>query len=346
MAKAAANIDAQCRQLVNDVSKGIFSPVYLLMGDEPYYPELVCKAIIDNCIPEEDKDFNETICYGGDVTAEQVISAARRFPMMADRQLVAVKDAQMLSNIEELVAYCRQPLDSTVLVLLMRKASLDKRKALYKEIQKCGIVIDSPAVRDYAIANWIISYYSGRGLRIDPGAAALLGESTGTELSNIVIETDKLLKNLPEGTVNISVGDIEKNVGISRQFSIFELTKELSYKNAANALKIAGYIGTSAKFSMPMAVSALYTHFSRILKYAAAASSGNISPEQKARALNGVNPYFYKEYDIAIRNYPLPKAMAAISLLCEYDYLGKGGSGGSISDGELLRELTAKLLNL
>ena len=348
MAKSSVNIDAQCEKILADVRAGRFSPVYLLMGDEPYYPELVCDAIIQNCIPEEEKDFNETICYGGDVTADQIVTAARRFPMMAERQLVVVKEAQQMKNLEELAYYCAEPLDSTVLVVLMHGASADKRKSFYKAACKIGTVVDSPALRDYAVPDWILSYFAARGLKIDPQAAALFAESAGTSLSTIVVETDKLTKALPEGATHVTVEDIERNIGISRQFSIFELTKELSFKNSAKALKIAAHLGDGAKFAMPMAVSALYTHFSRILRYGALLSRGGYpSAEDKARALAGLNPYFYKEYDVAVRNFPVKKAMAAIALLCEYDYLGKGGDGTTVvSDGELLVELTAKLLNL
>ena len=347
MAKTGVNVGQQCAELVGKARAGQFAPVYLLMGDEPYYPDLVCQAIIDNCLQDWEKDFNETICYGADVTAEQVITAARRFPMMAERQLVVVKEAQLMKGLEDLALYCAEPLESTVLVVLMHKASADKKKAFYKAAQKAGVVVDSPALRDYEVPRWIEDYYSGRGLQIDPAAAQLLAESAGTELSTIVVETDKLMKSLPEGTSRISVEDIEKNVGISRQFSVFELTKELSYRNGAKALKIASHIGTSAKFAMPMAVSALYNHFNRILRYAALLSSGGYpSPEDKARALAGVNPYFYKEYDVAVRNYPLPKAMGVMSLLCEYDYLGKGGDGGSATPDQLLMELTAKILGI
>ena len=347
MAKSSVNVPAQCDQILADIRKGVFSPVYLLMGEEPYYPELVCDAILEHCIPEEEKDFNETVCYGAEVTAAQVVTAARRFPMMAERQLVVVKEAQLMKGIEDLALYCAEPLDSTVLVILMHKAAADKRKAFYKSVQKIGTVVDSPALRDYEIPGWIQSYYASRGLQIEPQAAALLAESAGTELSTLVVETDKLTKNLPEGATRVTVSDIERNVGISRQFSVFELTKELSYKHAAKALKIAAHLGDSAKFAMPMAVSALFTHFSRILRYGALLEKdSHPSPEDKASALAGVNPYFYREYDTAVRNYPVRKAMAAVSLLCEYDYLGKGGDGGAASPGELLTELTAKLLNL
>ena len=174
MAKVSVNIDAQCAKILSDVREGRFSPLYLLMGDEPYYPELVCDAIVQACIPEEEKDFNETICYGGEVTAAQVVTAARRFPMMAERQLVVVKEAQQMKGIEELAFYCAEPLDSTVLVVLLHGASVDKRKAFYKAAQKVGVVVDSPALRDYEVPNWILSYYGSRGLQIEPQAAALL----------------------------------------------------------------------------------------------------------------------------------------------------------------------------
>lgn len=345
MAKASNDISAQCGRILQEVRSGVFKPVYLLMGEEPYYLEMVCKAIIDNCLQDYEKDFNETVCYGSEVTVEQVVTTARRFPMMAERQLVVVKEAQALKGIDGLSVYTQDPLDSTVLVLLLHKARLDKRHALYKSIQKAGEVLDSPAVRDYEISGWISDYYRSRGLQIDPQAAALLGESAGTDLTLIAAETEKLLRNLPEGTSRISVQDIEKNVGISREYSIFELTRELSAKNATRALQIASHLGSGARFAMPPAVSALYTHFCRILKYEAARAANPRISREEAAAVLGVNPFFVREYDQAVRNYPMKKTMAVISMLCDYDYLGKGGDGGGTPPQELLAELTAKILN-
>ncbi len=303
------------------------------MGEEPYYPELVCNAIIDNCLQDWEKDFNETICYGADVTAETVITAARRFPMMAERQLVVVKEAQQMKSLEELAIYCQQPLESTVLVILMHGASADKRRGLYKSVLKTGVIVESPVLRDYEMPQWITSYYEGRGLKIHPEAAQLLAESAGTELGKIAVETDKLLKNLPEGVKEIGVADIEKNVGISRQYSIFELTKCLSYRQAAQALKIAAYIGQTPRFVLPMVIAPLFTHFQRIEKYHAGQT-----PQ--------VNPYFLKEYEAAARNYSLPQCMAAISLLTDFDYKGKGGDAGEASQADLFLELVTRLLNI
>ena len=346
MAKGFTETDSLCREIVRDARSGVFKPVYLLMGDEPYYVDMVCEAIIEHCLDDSERDFNQTVCYGADVNADSVITAARRYPMFAERQLVVVKEAQMMKTLEELAVYCQKPLESTVLVIAMHGAAADKRKSLYKTVSKMGAVVDSQALRDYEMPKWISMFYQAKGLRIAPDAAALLAEHAGTDLNKIAIETEKMLKNLPEGTVEVSAEDIEKNVGISRQFSIFELTKELSMRNSARALRIAAYIGSSAKFAMPMAVSALFTHFYKILKYGALLMKtprpGN---DVKAKVL-GVNPYFFSEYDTAVRNYPVKKCMAVIALLKEYDYKGKGGDVGEATPAELMVELVAKILNM
>lgn len=346
MAKGFQETDSLCRDIIDDVRKGIFSPVYLLMGDEPYYVDMVCNAIIENALDEVDRDFNQTICYGADVNPDIVITAARRYPMFADRQLVVVKEAQMMKGLEELAIYCQKPLESTILVIAMHGASADKRKSLYKTVSKMGVVVDSQQVRDYEMARWIPEFYQSRGLKIAPDAAALLAEYAGTDLGKIAVETDKMMKNLPEGTVEVTAKDIEINVGISREFSIFELTKELSAKNSAKALRIASHIGSMAKFAMPMAVSALYTHFYRILKYEALLMK-NPRPDNvtKTKVL-GVKPFFFQEYDMAVRNYPVKKCMAVIALLKEYDYKGKGGDVGEALPSQLMIELTAKILNI
>ena len=345
MAKGFAETDSLCRELVSQARNGIFKPVYLLMGDEPFYPDMVCEAVVQNALDESERDFNQSIFYGADTDAETVMTTARRYPVFAERQLVVVKEAQMMKSLEDLSVYCSRPLDSTVLVICMHGASADKRKSLYKTVSKIGVVVESNSLRDYEIPRWISSYYAGRGLQIAPDAAALLGEYAGTDLSKIAVETDKLMKNLPEGTVRVAAGDIEKNVGISRQYSIFELTRELSLKNAPKALRIAAYIGASPKFAMPMAVSALFTHFYRILKYEALLA-GNPRPgnDMKAKVL-GVNPYFFAEYDKAVANYPLKKCMSVISLLKEFDYTGKGGDVGEATPEQLLTELVTKILN-
>lgn len=348
MAKGSVNTASLSRELIQKASAGEFYPIYLLMGDEPFYLDQVCDAVIEHSLDEFARDFNETICYGADVNADTVITAARRFPMMAERQLVVVKEAQAMGEeLEKLSAYCENPLDSTILVLLLRGASADKRRALYKNCVKNGVVLESNVLRDYEMPSWISQYYSSRGLDIDPYAAALLAESAGTNMSKIVLETDKLLKSLPEGTTKVTAADIERNVGISREFSVFELTKELSSRNGAKALLIARRVGEAPRFAMPMAVSAIFTFFVRVLKYGALKEKSRFPDKADvAAALQGVNPYFWKEYDVAVANYPVKKAMDAISLLCDYDFKGKGGEVGEATPADLLVELVSKLLNL
>ena len=345
-AKSYTETDRQVRELIGEVKSGVFKPVYLLMGEEPYYPDLLCQTIIDNCLQDWEKDFNELICYGADVDADAVITAARRFPMMAERQLVVVKEAQAMKSLEELALYCQKPLDSTVLVILMHGASADKRKSLYKTVLKQGVIVESLPLRDYETEKWVMTYYSERGLQIDPEGARLLVESTGTDLGRIAVETEKLLKNLPEGVKAITPEDIEKNVGISRQFSIFELTKALSFRDAARAVKVARNVGETPKFAMPMAVSMLYTHFNRILRYHALLQAGQGSDSAAKAKVLGVNPYFFKEYDAAVKKYSLKQAMRVISLLNDYDFKGKGGEVGEATPADLLVELTTKILNI
>ena len=340
-------LENKCRKIVEDARNGVFAPVYLLMGGEPYYPDVVCDAIMKYALQDDERDFNQAVYYGLDTDADAVASEARSYPMMAERRLVVLKEAQSMKTLEGLGVYAAEPMDTTVLVILMHGASADKRKALYKNVSKKGIVLESEPLRDYEMPGWITGFYKSRGLAIDPDAAALLAESAGTELDRIAVETEKLQKNLPEGTTRVTAADIEKNVGISREFSIFELTKELSARNAPRALKVAAHIGSGARFALPAAVAPLYTHFSRILRYGALRER-NPRPDRTeiAAALQGVNPYFWKEYDMAVANYPVRKALEVISLLCEYDYKGKGGDAGEAGPGELFMELTNKILSI
>lgn len=345
MAVKFTELESQCRQIINDVKNGNFAPVYLLMGTEPYYPDLVCDEIMKFALTDSERDFNQTVFYGLDTDAGTVASECRSYPMMAERRLVVVKEAQSMKTLEDLAAYASDPMESTVLVILMHGASADKRRALYKNVQKKGVVLVSDALRDYEMPQWITSFYKSRGLDIEPAAAALLAEYAGTDMSRIMLETEKMQKNLPEGTVRVNAADIEKNVGISRQFSIFELTKALSYMKAEKALKIAAYIGNGPKFMLLLATAPLYTHFYRILKYEAALLKNPAMSKADRAKLLGVNPYFMEEYDVAVRNYPIRRCMKVISLLEEYDFKGKGGGSGEASQGDLLMELVSKILN-
>jgi len=342
MAKEKVDSASVAQKIMDAVRSGIFAPVYLLMGEEPYYADLVSAEIQKYALTEDERDFNQFILYGPDTDVEDIIGCARRYPMFAERSLVIVRQAQNLARIEDLSVYVDSPLDSTVLVIVYH-GSLDKRKGLYKSISKVGQILESVPVKDYEMAGWISSYFASRGLRIASDAAALLAEYSGTDLNKITVETDKLLKNLPEGTSEVSAADIEANVGISREFSLFELTKQLSFRDSARALRTAAYIGADAHFAMPKATAALFFHFNKLLRYEALLlNNPNPPSEEKAKILGA--PFFWKEYDIAARNYPLQKTMRIIALIRDYDFKGKGGECGEATPQELFTELIIKIL--
>lgn len=347
MAKEAAYIavDRLCRSLVEDARRGVFKNIYLLMGEEPFYVDMVCDAIVENCIDESERDFNQVICYGADVTVDSVITAARRFPMFAERQLVVLKEAQALKEYEDLALYCQNPLESTVFVICLMGAKADKRRALYKSVQKNGVVVESAALREEHMPGWIGAYFASRGMSISPDAAALFAEFCGQSLGKIAVETDKMLKNLPVGTSAVGIADIEENVGVSRQYSIFELTKALSYHRVDKAVRIATGIGNAPKFNMAAAVPPLFLHFSRLLRYHAFLMTNPRPSENERAAVLGLQPFFVREYDEARRIYPLTKCMQIIALLKEYDFKGKGGFAGEASHGDLLVELVTRILN-
>ncbi|MCQ2116410.1 MAG: DNA polymerase III subunit delta [Bacteroidales bacterium] len=336
--------DKLCRQLVDEARKGIFRPVYLLMGEEPFYVDMVCNAIMANCISEDQKDFNEIICYGSDVDADKVITEARSFPVFSDRRLVVLKEAQAMKDLEMLATYCENPLESTVLVICMMGAKADKRKGLYKSAAKAGVAVESSALRDYEMSGWITSFYLGKGLRISPDAAGLLAESAGMDLNKVAVETEKMLKNLPEGTVEVSAADIEQNIGVSRQYSAFELSNALLSHDVAKSLRIAHYIGSSARFAMPAAVGPVFAQFYKLLRYEAFLMKNPSASNSDKAALLGVNPFFIKDYDMAARWYPVKKCMGVVAIIKEYDFKGKGGNAGEASPGDLLVEMVTKIL--
>lgn len=346
MAKIETNAGALAAQLVKDARKGVFSSIYVLMGDEPYYIDMVCDALIETVVPEEDlKDFCQTVAYASDLSPEAAIAQARLYPMMGERQLVVVKDIQNWRTLDDIIPYIEDPADFTVLVLTMRGKTLDKRKALYKLLSQKATVLESMLIKENKVVDWIISYYKSLGLAISPDAASLLAENVGTNLTKIASDTDKLRKSLPEDIKNITIEDVEKNVGVSREFSVFELNKALAYRNGKRALTLTTNIGSAAKFALPMATALLYAFFYKVLKWQAyAVTNPGASSSEKAASI-GVNPYFAGEYEAAARNYPLPKLVKIVELLKEYDFMGKGGNGFvATTDKDLFIDLITKIL--
>ena len=351
MAKQSTDTTARFRALRDEILAGELKPFYLLFGKEHYYIDELCRLIMEKALPPEERDFGQMVYFGADVKAAQVVATARQFPMMVSRQLVVVKEAQLMDDVEDIAVYFKAMMPTTILVVcfktnndITRKGrTIDKRKSFYKEACNVGVVFESEQLPDYKMPRWIEDYFTTRGLKISPDAAALLAEYAGVDIAKIVMETDKLLKVLPPDNPLVTSADIAANVGMSRDYSAFELTKALSLKDVQKCYRIVHFFAESEKrFPLVMIMAALSGHFLKILRYHALLQAG--VPRDEILQQLGINPYFGAEYDRAIRNYPLRKTMRIISLLREYDQRSKSNARGSASDGELLSELVSKIL--
>ena len=351
MAKATSDTVQEYKALRDEILGGDIKPFYLLFGKEHYYIDELCRLLMERVVPPEERDFGQIVYFGADVTANQVVSTARQFPMMVQRQLVVVKEAQMMKKVEDIGVYFEGIMPTTVLVVCYKTnndptksgKNIDKRSTFYKQAKKFGVAFESNPIPDYRIARWIDSYVAEQGMKITPDAAALLAESAGTDLQKLALTIDKLRKLLPEDRGRIVISDIEENVGMSRDYSAFELTKALSLKDTRKAFRIVQFFADSPKrFPIQMTMAALSNHFIRLLRFHALLQNG--TPRNEILVQLGINPYFAGEYDAAVRNYPVKKTMRVISLLKEYDQRSKSNTRGEASDGDLLKELTSKIL--
>ncbi|WP_299886242.1 DNA polymerase III subunit delta [uncultured Lacinutrix sp.] len=332
----------EVKQLVTDIKNKNLKPIYLLMGEEAYYIDKISDFIENNVLAEEEKGFNQMVLYGRDVTVEDIVGNAKRFPMMADRQVVIVKEAQDLARtIDKLASYAENPQPSTVLVLCYKYKTVDKRKAVYKKIKKSGVVFESKRLYDNQVPDWIRRVLSTKGYKIAPKASQMLVEFLGTDLSKINNELEKLQIILPEGT-EISPSHIEENIGISKDYNNFELRKAIGSRNDAKAFKIVNYFGENPKDNpMVVTVSLLFNFFSQLLQLH---GMNDKSPRSVASALR-VNPYFVNEYLDAARNFPMRKVSGIIATLREFDVKGKGVNSNAVPQADLLKELLVKILN-
>tara|TARA_Y100000815_G_scaffold275755_1_gene316923 strand:+ start:14772 stop:15776 length:1005 start_codon:yes stop_codon:yes gene_type:complete len=329
-------------KIVNEIKSGIIKPVYFFMGEEPYYIDKLTEYIEDNILSEDDKGFNQMVLYGKDVTVEEVVANAKRYPMMAERQVVIVKEAQELSRtIEKLESYAENPQPTTVLVFAYKYKTLDKRKKLIKNVIKNGVVFESKKMYENQVADWIKRVLSGKGYGIEPKAAAMLVEFLGNDLSRISNELDKLAIILPKGHT-ISPKDVEDNIGISKDYNIFELRKAIGERDQLKAYKIANYFAQNPKDNpLVMTTGLIFGFFSQLLQYHGLKdkSPGNVSKVLR------VNPYFLKDYDIALRNYPMKKVSAIVAALRDIDVKSKGVGANAVSQHDLLKEMLVKIFN-
>ncbi|WP_336127135.1 DNA polymerase III subunit delta [Mesoflavibacter sp. CH_XMU1422-2] len=330
------------KQLVTDIKNGNIKPIYLLMGEEPYYIDKISEFIEETILTEEERGFNQMVLYGRDVAVEDIVSNAKRFPMMAERQVVIVKEAQDLSRtFDKLDDYAKKPQPSTVLVLCYKYKTVDKRKAVYKAINKTGVVFESKKLYDNQVPDWIKRVLSPKGYTITPKASQLLVEFLGTDLGKINNELEKLQIVLPKNT-QITPEHIEENIGISKDYNNFELRKAIGAKDSVKAFKIVQYFADNPKDNpMVVTVALLFNFFSQLLQLH---GMKDRNPRSVSSALR-VNPYFVNEYLDAARNFPMRKVSQVVALLREFDVKSKGVNSNAVPQGDLLKELLVKILN-
>jgi DNA polymerase-3 subunit delta len=329
-------------KIINDIKAGIIKPIYFLMGDEPYYIDKLTEHIEQNVLQEHERDFNQTILYGRDVTIEDVIGNAKRFPMMADRQVVIVREAQELSRtIDKIESYLENIQDTTVLVFAYKYKTIDKRKKFTKILAEKGVLFESKKLYENQVGIWITRVLQGRGYTIEPKANAMLVEFLGNDLSKISNELDKLQIILPKGHT-ITAKDIEVNIGFSKDFNVFELQNALGSKNQLKAYQIAQYFAENPKENpMVVTTSLVFAFFVKLLKYHGIKDKN----PAKAAPILGVSPFFMKDYDLALKNYPMRKVSAIVAALREIDVKSKGVGANALSNHDLLKEMLVKIFN-
>ena len=329
-------------QIIKDLENKNFKPIYFLHGEEPYYIDKITNYIVNNVLSESEKSFNQTIFYGRDTNIPTVINAAKRFPMMANNQVIVVKEAQYLEKIEDLIYYVEKPLKSTLLVIAYKHKKVDKRRKLYNTLKKKDFTYEFTKLYDNKIPDWIINYLKERDYDIAPEASLLLTEYLGSDLSKITGELEKIFIALSPDIRKIDLETIEENIGISKDFNNFELTNALSVKDILKANRIVNYFSANPKNNpITLTISSLHFFFSKVLAYHSLKnkSSATIASELK------IHPFFVDEYKKAAANYRSQKLVEIISLLREYDLKSKGWGSTGINAGNLLKELIFKILH-
>ncbi|MFD0992949.1 DNA polymerase III subunit delta [Tenacibaculum geojense] len=327
--------------IVNDIKEGNYKPIYFLMGEEAYYIDKISDYIENTVLDESEKGFNQVVMYGRDVTIDEIVAAAKRFPMMAEHQVIIVKEAQDLSrSIDKLEAYANNPQPSTILVFNYKYKSLDKRKKTYKAIAKNGLIFQSKKLYENQVPDWIVKVLRGKKYTIEPKAAQMLVEFLGTDLSKISNELDKLTAVLPAQTI-ITPTHIEENIGISKDFNNFELRKAVGERNVVKANQIINYFAQNPKGNpIVMTISLLNSFFTQLLLF-----HGLKDKSKGSVAKNlGVNPYFVDDYYNAAKNYPMRKVSMIIALLRDADVKSKG-VGANQTPHDILKELLFKILH-
>jgi len=333
------------QNILSDLKNRKFRPVYLLHGEESYYIDAVSQYIEKNVLSEAEKSFNQTIVYGKDTDFMTIVNNAKRYPMMSDVQVVMVKEAQHLewnkAGVDLLSTYLENPLPSTLLVFCYKYGKFDKRKKIYKLFEKNGVCLESAKMYDNKVAPWITDFARDAGHKIHPAAASLMAEYLGTDLSKVVNELEKIFLNVPSNR-EITTEDVQNNIGISKDYNVFELNKALAYKDVLKANQIVDYFIANPKSNpAPVVLGALGTYFTKVLKF-------HYAEDKSKPALSkliGVHSFFVDEYLVAGRNYSKWKTFQVLSLLREYDLKSKGVDTASNDFGPILKELVFRIMH-
>lgn len=339
---AKANITH--REIVEQIRRKEYAPVYLLMGEEAYYIDRISEYIADNVLTKDEQDFNQTIVYCTRETAvADVINCARRYPMMAKHQVVIVKEAQNLLKIDELAVYAQNPLETTILVICYKNGSVDRRKKLVPTIEKVGVVFESKKLKDGMLPQFITEYLQRKQVSIDERACQILAESVGADLNRLAGELDKLVLALPAGQARVTPELVEKNVGISKEFNLWELRTAIANKDVAKANKIMYHMERNPKSNPPvMIVSTLFNFFAQIMQ---AFYSPDRSEQGLMAHLDLRQSWQLREYTTAMRHYNAMKTMQIIGKLRETDARLKGINRGNLSDEDIMHELLFYILH-
>jgi DNA polymerase-3 subunit delta len=328
-------------EIINNLKNKIYHPIYFLMGDESYFIDQISDYITENVLTQAEKDFNQYILYGKDVDADTIITYARRFPMMANYQVVIVREAQNIKKIEDLEPYVNNPLKSTILVINYKYRTIDRRKGFAKALAKKGVLFESKKIYDNKLPAWISSYLAEQQYSIEPQASAMLSEYLGTDLSKVANELNKLIISLPQKT-RITPDHVEKNIGISKDFNIFELQNALGERNVLKSNQIINYFAANPG-SNPLSktISNLYFYFMKILTY----HFLDDKSQNVVASMLQINPFFVSSYVAAARQYPIKKVVEIISILREFDMKSKGIGNVSSDMADLQKEMIYKILH-
>jgi len=330
------------QQIMNDLKNRIYKTVYFLHGEEPYFIDAISDYISDHVLAESEKAFNQTILYGKDVALIEVIEAARRFPMMASHQVIVVKEAQNIKDFKLLGDYMQAPMQSTLLVFAHKYKKIDKRLKVFKDIDQKAILFESSKLYSNQVTPWIVSYLEAKSKTIHPRAAALMSECLGSDLSRIAGELNKLLVILPENQTQVSEELVKDNIGIHRDFNIFELQKALGMRDAFKAYQIVDYFAKDPKnHALVVVVGQLFDYFNKLIVYHTLPDK---SKNNVAAAL-GVNVFFTDDYRIAAANYSPVKLMHVVSHLRHADLISKGVDASAVEDADIMKELVFKILH-